>query len=90
MSTEKPSNDGIVWKSNLFFFFGNHHKISNDKTKRKPPFQHNAINAIDPQVIESANLITEPRPWKNDISEDMMDKFGGKIEILGFELNGTN
>ena len=87
MSTEKPSNDGTVWKSGPFLFFGNHHKISNDKTKCKPPCRHNAINQ---EVIEIANLITMLRPRKNDISDDMMDKFGSKIEIFGFELNGTN
>ena len=41
-------------------------------------------------MIEIANLITMLRPRKNNISDDMIDKFGSKIEIFGFELNGAN
>ena len=54
----------------ISFFFGNQHEISNDKTKGKPPFQDDTINQ---KVIESTNLITMPRPRKNDITDDMME-----------------
>ena len=84
---EKPSNDTTIWKSGPFLFFCNHHKISNNKTKWKPPFQH---DAIDQEVIESANIIIVPRPIKNDISDYMMDMFSGKSEIFSFKFNRTN